>query len=112
MASSVEGIRAEMLRGIRVPKKIVNAALQKTYDQLDATVVKHVTYQGHVVSTVETPAHEVQAAASDRIFSLAGLYAREKDAGTATPRVAVEVDPGTGVIRLVVGSGPARALPP
>jgi len=110
MALSVEGIRTEMLRGIRVPRKMVNAAIQKTYDQLEAQETKFFTYKGDVVSQKDVPAHEVQAQASDRILSMAGLYAREREATASAPMVAVEVDPVSGVIRLVVGSGPSKAL--
>lgn len=110
MALSVDGIRTEMLRGIRVPRKMVNAAIQKTYEQLEAQETKFFTYKGDVVSQKDVSAHDIQAAATDRIFSLAGLYAKEREATSHTPTVAVEVDPVSGVIRLVVGS--QGALPP
>lgn len=104
MALSVERVRHEMLRGILVPREMVNAALQTTYAKLQAKETKFFSYKGHVTQKAEVDDHGTQLAAADQIFSLAGLYAREREERAGTPGVALEIDPVSGVIRLIVGS--------
>jgi len=113
MALSVEKVRHEMLRGILIPREMVNKALVKTYEQLEAKETKFFSFKGHVVEKREVEDHATQAAAADKIFSLAGLYARERESRNATPGVALEVDPHTGVVRILVGDTmPALAEAP
>src|SRR5258706_3737734 len=100
---NVEAVRHEMLRGILIPRDIVNHAIRKTVAKLDARETKHFAFKGRVIETREVEAHGIQLDAADKIFSLAGLYAREREARDATPSVSLEVDPHTGVIRLSVG---------
>jgi hypothetical protein len=109
MALSVEKIRHEMLRGILVPREMVNAALLKTFTQLEAKETKFFSFKGHVTETAEVDDNATQAAAADKIFSLAGLYAREREDRVSTPGVAMEIDPVTGVVRIIVGA-PALSL--
>ena len=111
MALSVEKIRHEMLRGLLVPREMVNEALLKTYKQLNAKETRFFAFKGRVTETAEVDDHATQAAACDKIFSLAGLYAREREARDSTPGVALEVDPTTGVVRIIVGGGALPALP-
>jgi hypothetical protein len=103
MALSVDKIRHEMLRGILVPREMVNKALLRTYEQLDAKETKFFAHQGRITERVDVVDHGVVAAAADKIFSLAGLYAREREEKGGTPGVALEIDPVSGVIRLIVG---------
>ena len=111
LALSVEKVRHEMMRGILVPRELVNAALATTAAKLKAKETKFFTYKGRVTQQTDVEDHGSQLAAADQIYSLAGLYSRERDMGVATPSVALEVDPHTGVIRLVVGSSAPLALP-
>jgi len=104
MALSVDKIRHEMLRGILVPREMVNKALLRTYEQLDAKETKFFSNRGRVTETREVRDNAVIAAAADKIFSLAGLYAREREERNGTPGVALEIDPVSGVIRLIVGN--------
>ncbi len=105
MALSVEKVRQEMLRGLILPRDIVNEALKTTAGKLKAKETKFFAHKGVVVSQKEVDDHTTQLAAADQIFSLAGLYARERMAAPQAPSVILEVDSKTGVIRLVVGSG-------
>jgi len=110
MALSVEKIRHEMLRGILVPREMVNEALVTTYGKLRAKETKFFSHKGVVTMTRDVDDHSTQLAAADQIFSLAGLYARERESKNSTPGVALEVDPRTGVMRILVGdSMPALA---
>ena len=106
LALNVERVRHEMLRGIRVPPELVNEALKVTASKLKAKESKFFSFKGSVVDTVQVEDHSTQLAAADQIFSLAGLYARERADVASTPGVALEVDPRTGVVRIIVG-GPA-----
>ena len=103
MALSVEKVRHEMLRGILVPRDLVNRALSKTAAKLDAKETKFFSHKGEVVETHEVEDHGIQLQAADQIFSLSGLYARERAPQAQIPSVALEVSPD-GVIRLVVGT--------
>jgi len=104
MALSVERVRHEMLRGILIPREMVNKALLRTYEQLDAKETKFFSNRGTITQKVDVIDHATVAAAADKIFSLAGLYAREREERASTPGVALEIDPVSGVIRLIVGS--------
>jgi len=109
LALSVERVRHEMLRGILVPREMVNEALAVTAAKLRAKETKFFSFKGRVIDTVQVEDHGTQLAAADQIFSLAGLYARERGDTPATPGVALEVDPRTGVVRIIVGGPPALA---
>ena len=105
-AFSVEKARAAMLDKLNIPHDIVNKAIKKVYDKLDAKETKFFVHQGQVVEKVDVEDTAAQLAASDKILSMAGLYARERDARPPSPIVAVEVDSKTGVIRMVIGGAP------
>lgn len=110
MALSVEKVRHEMLRGILVPREMVNKALLRTYEQLDAKETKLFSFKGHVTQSVDIDDNTTRGLAADKIFSLAGLYAREREDRPTTPGVALEIDPISGVIRLIVGSPIQQAI--
>ena len=113
LSLSVEKVRQEMLRGILVPRELVNGALATVASKLVAKETKFFSFKGRVTDKREVDDHGTQLAASDQIFSLAGLYAREREQSLGPPQVAMEVDSRTGVVRLVVGSVlPALAEPP
>lgn len=104
LALSVEKVRHEMLRGILIPRELVNAALQTTAAKLHARETKFFTFKGRVTQRMDVDDHSIQLQAADQIYSLAGLYSRERESRVSTPGVALEIDPVSGVIRLVVGS--------
>src|SRR3990172_8764773 len=79
LALSVERVRHEMLRGILVPREMVNEALAVTAAKLRAKETKFFSFKGRVIDTVQVEDHGTQLAAADQILSLAGLYARERE---------------------------------
>jgi hypothetical protein len=101
-----------MLRGILVPRELVNEAFRTVAAKLKAKETKFFAHKGRVVSKVDVEAHGTQLAAADQVFSLAGLYAREREAPSSTPMFALEVDSRTGVVRMVVGGQTAIDAPP
>src|SRR2546430_64436 len=107
-AFNIERMRSEMLERVAVPAEIVQEAISKLRDKLEAKSTKFFAHRGAVVSQREVVDHEAQLSAVDKILSMAGLYARERDAKPSMPVTAIEVDPGTGVVRIVVGA----ELPP
>jgi len=103
-AFNVERARAQMLENVQIPPDLVQHALDKVREKLDAKKTQFFSYQGQVVEQVEVEDHGTQLAAIDTTFKMAGVYARERDAAPATPTVSLEMDTNTGVVRLVVGS--------
>jgi len=93
-----------MLRGILIPRELVNEALKTTAAALHGQETKFFAYRGRVMQQVDVPNYGVQLTAADQIYSLAGLYSREREAFVGMPTVALEVDPHTGVVRLIVNS--------
>lgn len=104
LALSVEQVRHEMLRGILIPRDIVNHAIRRTVEKLDAKETKFFSFRGKVVEKHEVEDHGVQLQAADTIFSLAGLYARDGEKRVAAPSFELSVDISTGIIRLSTGS--------
>jgi hypothetical protein len=100
----------EMLDAIAVPPDLLQAAIVKLRAKLDAKQTKFFTFQGEVIERVDVEDHASQLSAIDKIMAMAGVYVRERESVAAAPAVAVEVDPMTGVIRLVIGAG-VRAVP-
>jgi len=113
MALSVESVRQEMLRGLLIPRDIVNEALRTTASKLKAKETKFFAHKGIVTDSKEVEDHTTQLAAADQIYSLSGLYARERAPVHQTPETAIEVDLKTGVMRIVVGGQmPINTAPP
>ena len=112
-AFSVDAMRKRMMERVAVPEEMLNDAIKKTHAKLQARTTKFFTFQGQVIERVDVEDHAVQLQAADQIYSLSGLYARERDSRPAAPTVAVEVDAKTGVVRLLVGipGGLAPAAP-
>ena len=108
-AFSVERVRAAMLERIAIPTDILNKAIRKVHDKLEAKETKFFTFQGQVIQQAEVEDNAAQLAAADKILSVAGLYARERETKPPTPTIAIEVDPVTGVVRMVIG-GDAYAV--
>lgn len=103
-AFSVERIRAELIETVRPPKDIVNKAFKKLEAKLEAKETKFFTFRGEVQQRVNVDDNAAQISAADKILSAAGVYARERDAKPPAPAMAVEYDPHTGVLRMVIGS--------
>ncbi len=112
LALSVESIRRRLLTGVAIPQEIVNEALATTKKHLRAKRTQYFTHRGRVVEQREVEDHDTQLRAADQVYSIAGVYAREKDNRPAVPSFAMEVDAKTGVVRIIVGGSDANALAP
>jgi hypothetical protein len=105
---SVETIRQQFFSRLNLPPDLLSRALEVTEKKLSAKIIKFGFHRGEVVSKTLVEDHATQLAAADQIYSIAGVYAREKDSVRRTPTVAFEVDSKTGVVRFIVGNNDLR----
>ena len=108
---SVEAIRERLFKGVEIAPEMLNEALKVTRKKLSAKVTKFGYYKGEVVSRVNVEDHSTQLAAADQIYSIAGVYSRERDKIDRMPTIALEINPVTGVMKVIVGV-PQAQLPP
>lgn len=101
---SVEALRDRLFKGLEIEPDLLKTALRVTKSKLTAKVTKFGYYKGEVVSRVNVEDHSTQLAAADQIYSIAGVYSRERDKIDRSPTVALEVDPITGIVRVIVGT--------
>jgi hypothetical protein len=111
-AFNVERARATMLANVTIPPDILDRAIDKIYQKLEAKKTLFFTHRGEVVEKVDVEDTNAQLVAADKIFDIAGVKARERDAPAAIPQVALEMDSKTGVVRLVIGSAPIMETRP
>ena len=104
-------VRRAMLERVIIPQGMVSEAIRKTYEKLYAKETKFFTHKGVVTDTRVVEDHGTQLQAADQIHSIAGLYSRDSDSKPSSPKVALEVDPRTGVIRIVLGSDEGGDVP-
>lgn len=106
-AFNADLMRQRMWEGIRVPREILQRALDGASEQLDAMETKFFTKDGHVEETREVVAWEVRQRAQEQIFKAAGVYLTPKEEAKKAPTVYMKVDPVTGVMQLIVGEAEA-----
>jgi len=104
-------MRQELLRGVRVPHELVNDAFRTLARQINAKTTKYFADKGIVTDERELDDNDAQLRASDQIIAIAGLYAPRSNAQSPSQGFALEIDPTTGVIRLVVGSPASIPVP-
>lgn len=102
LAFNAKRAREAMLAQIAIPEDIVNAALRRTRALVDAKKTRFFTHQGEIINKVDVEDHEAQLRATDQIYSIAGLYVRDRDVQPPPVSYAVEVDPRSGVVRMVL----------
>lgn len=100
-------MRQKMFERVALPPDLLQKALRKLDMKLEAKETKFFSFQGQVVEKVEVEAHGAQLEAADKILKIANVYGRESDTKQVTPGVALEVDPRTGILRLVIGGANA-----
>ncbi len=103
-AFNVDIMRQRMMERVALPADMVQRAMEITRAKLEAKTTKFFSHRGEVIDQVDVEDHATQLHAAEQVYSLAGLYARERDARPVTPTVVMEVDTVTGVIRMVVGA--------
>lgn len=110
-AFNVERMRERMYRNVAVPDDFLQKAVDTTYKKLTAKKTQFFSHMGEVKSVIELEDHVTQLAAADQVYKLSSLYARERDAAPGQPTIALEMNPQTGVVRLVIGALPEVSRP-
>jgi len=103
-AMSVEVVRERLFSNLKLPPDLLSKALKVTEAKLSAKVTKFFYHKGEITHRIQVDDNTTQLAASDQIYSIAGVYSRERDKVTNAPTVAFEVNPTTGVVRFIVGA--------
>ena len=101
---NVERVRAAMLADVALPKDFLQRGIDTVYRKLEAKKTNFFSFQGQVIEKVDIEDHATQLAAADKILAMSGLYVKERDVASAAPTIALEMDPRTGIVRLVVGT--------
>jgi hypothetical protein len=96
--------RAELLEAAGLIPDDLKRAVKRNRKLLDAKKVKHFASEGRVVSQRTYEDHEAQLRAVELIYDLAGVKAPRAQATPQSVGVAVEIDPSTGVVRVVAGA--------
>jgi len=104
-----EIIRQEILKDVRVPAELLNKALKKIEEKLDAKVTKFFTFQGSVIEKVQVEDHGVQQKAIDQVLEISGIKVKERDQKPQAPQIAFQVLPD-GTVQVVVGGSMAPSL--
>lgn len=103
-AFNVAAMRAKMLENVKLPDGMVQAAINKLVEKLDAHETKFFIHQGMVIQKADVEAHSIQIDAAKQIISMTELGAKQNDHnGHSQTRVAVRIDQNTGIMTLVVG---------
>lgn len=112
-AFNLDAVRQRMLQDLQIPEDLLQKAVIKARQKLDAKTTKFFTFQGRVMEQVDVEDHEVQQRAIDQIFRFADVFGRGNESSSnRAPSIAMELDAKTGVMRLVFGETPVAALAP
>jgi len=103
-AFNVDTIRRQMWEGVIVPPALLQRAVNKLSEKLDAKETKLVTLNGRITDSVDLEAHGIQLDAADKILKIADGYARG-DAQPPAAAVRLRVDPNTGLFEIIIGGG-------
>lgn len=101
LAFSPEAMRRRLYSRVQLPEDLLNKAIAKLYEKLDAKETRFFSYRGEVVATVDVEDHATQMSAIREITSMNDLHPRNNSAPATKPHVAVEIR--DGVLRLVIG---------
>lgn len=101
-AFSPEAIRQSIRGRAAIPADMLERALRKTAEKLDAKEVKFFAHQGMVGDKREVEAHQIQLKAAELILQMSDLLSRGQTKPSSN-RVSLEIDPKTGVTRIIIG---------
>lgn len=105
-AFNVEAVKASALN------KLMKKTIERLDEQLDATLDKHFSFQGEVRETKTVVDNTSRLAAIDKVLSMAGMYVKGQADVPKHDSVYIEIDPHTGIHKIVIGGAPtATALP-
>lgn len=111
LAFTPQSIRDSIRRGVVVPAEMLNKALRKLDDNLEAKETKFFSFQGSVIDTRSVDALSIQQQAAELIVKMAELVATQQ-AKPQEPRVEVVIDAKTGTMRIVIGDASQPELAP
>jgi len=112
LAFSVDRVRERLWTNVAVPPDLLQKTFRELDAQLTAKTTKHFAFQGQVVDERTVADNGARLGAIDKVLSIAGAYVRERDQRPPSTAVALEIDPVTGIYRIVVGVGVGQAAPP
>jgi len=101
LAFSPEAIRSAIRGRVAVPAAMLQRALAKTSEKLDAKETKFFSHQGLVIDKKDVEAHNIQLRAAELILQMSDLLNRQVVKPKA-PKITLTVDPKTGTMRLVI----------
>lgn len=107
LALNVEAIRARIIQGVAVPEELLRKALETTERNLSAKKIIFFSNKGVVKTEKIVENTEAQLRAADQVYTMAGIYTREKDTLPKPPSFAMRVNPHTGVVEILVGGDAA-----
>lgn len=105
-----KAMRASIMQRVSIPDDLLQAAIARTRAMIDAKKTQFFAHQGEIISKVDVEDHDAQLRATDQVYKLAGVYARESDSKSGTPNVSVTIDTN-GVVRLTIGAPSTEPLP-
>jgi hypothetical protein len=106
LAFSAQALREKLLEGVELPADFVNKALRVLDEQMVATQTKFFAHKGIVKDAKVVEDNASRIAAASAVIGMTPLRQREALPESSTPTIALEVDPVTGVTRIVVGDIP------
>ena len=102
LAFNAERLRQEFWSKVAVPPEMLNRALHKLNEKLDAKETKFFTNSGIVTQEKEVEAHDIQLQAAQAIAKIADAFPRERATPVAAPKFELRIE--NGVFSLVMGS--------
>lgn len=96
--------RQAMLEAAGVLPQDLRRALRTHRRLLTAKTTKFFAHEGEVVDQREVEDNDAQARAVELMYDVLGVKAPRAQAQPAALGVAIEIDPATGVIRVIAGA--------
>lgn len=103
-AFNVEAVKNNALN------KLMAKTIERLDEQLDATLDKHFSFQGEVRDTKTVVDNAARLSAIDKVLNMAGAYVKTQSDAPKHDSVFIEIDPKTGIHKIVIGA-PPPALP-
>lgn len=109
---SPAAIRNRIMADVRVPADLLELAFQTTRNKLTAKKTLVFAEKGLIKDKLDVEDNAAQLTAADQVYSMAGVYTRDKDVKQTTPGFAMRIDPATGVIEVVIGHNATEEIAP
>lgn len=102
LAFNSERLRQLLWQRVAPPPEMLQNAINKLNEQLEATETKFFTNEGLVVGREEVPAHAIQQNAANAILKMSDAFPRDRVDKAGPPSVTLEIK--DGVFRLHIGA--------